>query len=99
PTLVQARVLTPAQATVVQLINLVRSQAPIEDIEEVLKRDAGLVFNLLRLINSAGLGLAREISYLRQAVMLLGLKKLFRWAALLLTAVRNADAPPSVATS
>ncbi|PWW48750.1 EAL and modified HD-GYP domain-containing signal transduction protein [Melaminivora alkalimesophila] len=99
PTLVQARVLTPAQTTVVQLINLVRSQASIEDIEAVLKRDAGLVFNLLRLINSAGLGMAREINSLRQAVMLLGLKKLFRWAALLLTAVRNADAPPSVATS
>ena len=51
---------------------------------------------LLRLINSAGFGLNREITSFRQAVMLLGLKKLFRWAALLLTAARTGAAPSSV---
>ena len=46
-----------------------------DNIEEVLKKDAGLAFNLMRLINSAGFGLNREITSFRQAVMLLGLKK------------------------
>ncbi|WP_227001347.1 EAL and HDOD domain-containing protein [Pulveribacter suum] len=96
PTLVQAKVLSPAQATIVQLLNLVRSQADAEAIEDVLKKDASLAFNLMRLINSAGLGLTREITSLRQAIMLLGLKKLFRWAALLLTAVRSGAAAPAV---
>ncbi|WP_313081377.1 HDOD domain-containing protein [Pulveribacter sp.] len=96
PTLVQAKVLTPAQATIVQLLNLVRSQAEAEAIEDVLKKDASLAFNLMRLINSAGLGMTREITSLRQAVMLLGLKKLFRWAALLLTAVRSSGTPAAV---
>ncbi len=72
------------------------SQASTDDIEEVLKKDAGLAFNLMRLINSAGFGLNREITSFRQAVMLLGLKKLFRWAALLLTAARTGAAPSSV---
>ncbi|WP_349817082.1 HDOD domain-containing protein [Acidovorax sp. SUPP1855] len=54
----------------------------------MLKKDAGLAFNLMRLINSSGFGLSREITSFRQAVMLMGLKKLFRWAALLLTASR-----------
>ncbi len=96
PTLVQARLLSPAQASIVQLLNLVRSQATTAEIEDVLKKDAGLAFNLMRLINSAGLGLTREITSVRQAVMLLGLKKLFRWAALLLTAVRGGGTPPAV---
>lgn len=96
PSLVEAKLLTPAQTSIIQLLNLVRKQASTEEIEEVLKKDAGLAFNLMRLINSAGFGLNREITSFRQAVMLLGLKKLFRWAALLLTASRNGGAPSSV---
>ncbi|HQQ69548.1 MAG TPA: HDOD domain-containing protein [Alicycliphilus sp.] len=96
PTLVQAKLLSPAQASIVQLLNLLRSQASTEAIEEILKKDAGLAFNLMRLINSASLGLTREITSIRQAVLLLGLKKLFRWAALLLTAARNGGTPPAV---
>lgn len=96
PALVQAKLLSPGQASIVQLINLVRKQASTDEIEEVLKKDAGLAFNLMRLINSAGFGLTREITSFRQAVMLMGLKKLFRWAALLLTASRSSGVPSSV---
>lgn len=96
PTPVQARMLAPAQSYTIQLINLLRLQAKPEAIEEVLKKDAGLAYNLMRLINSVGLALAREITSFRQAVLLLGLKKLFRWAALLLTASEFGDIPSSV---
>ncbi|MDR2326864.1 MAG: HDOD domain-containing protein [Acidovorax sp.] len=96
PAPVQARMLAPAQGYTIQLINLLRLQAKPEAIEEVLKKDAGLSFNLMRLINSAGLALAREITSFRQAVLLLGLKKLFRWAALLLMASKFGDLPSSV---
>lgn len=96
PALVRAKLVSPAQSSILELINLVRKQASTEDIEEVLKKDAGLAFNLMRLINSSGFGLAREITSFRQAVMLMGLKKLFRWAALLLTTSRQGGTPPSV---
>ena len=96
PALVEAKLLTPAQSSIIQLINLVRQQASTDEIEEVLKKDAGLAFNLMRLINSAGFGMNREITSFRQAVMLMGLKKLLRWAALLLTASRTSGAPSSV---
>jgi EAL and modified HD-GYP domain-containing signal transduction protein len=85
PSLIRGQTLRPAQAHVVQLINLVRKQASTAEIEDVFKRDPTLSFNLLRFINSAGFGLSVEISSFRHAVMLLGLKKLFRWAALLMT--------------
>jgi EAL and modified HD-GYP domain-containing signal transduction protein len=96
PALVEAKLLTPSQASIIELINQVRKQASTDDIEEVLKKDAGLAFNLMRLINSAGFGLSREITSFRQAVLLMGLKKLFRWAALLLTASRTSGTPSSV---
>lgn len=95
PDLVKTHVVAPSQLHVLQLFNLVRNQAELHDIEEVLKKDAMLGFNLLRLINSAGFGLTQTVTSFRQAVMLMGMKKLFRWAALLM-AVTRADGVPSV---
>lgn len=85
PILVTGQTLRPSQANIIQLINLIRQQATTIEIEDLLKRDPTLSFNLLRFINSAGFGLNRQISSFRHAVMLMGLKKLFRWSALLLT--------------
>lgn len=96
PALIETRLLTTTQSSIIQLINQVRKQASTEDIEEVLKKDASLAFNLMRLMNSAGFGFTQEITSLRQAVMLLGLKKLFRWAALLLTTSRASGTPSPV---
>lgn len=98
PVLVEGQTVRPAQATILQLINLVRSQASTQEIEEVLKRDPTLSFNLLRFINSAGFGLRTEVTSFKHAVMLLGLKKLFKWAALLLTTSQS-DIPPAVGST
>ncbi len=99
PTIVEAKVVSPSQAHVLQLINLVRNQASTDEIEAVLKKDAVLGFNLMRLINSSGFGLSQEITSFRQAVLLLGLKKLFRWAALLLTTSKANGTPAAVGST
>ena len=96
PSVVEAKLLAPNQVSIIQLINLLRRQASTDEIEEVLKKDAGLAFNLMRLINSAGFSNAREITSFRQAVMIMGLKKLFRWAALLLTASKFGNNSPAI---
>ena len=96
PVVESSQNIRPAHAVIIQLINAVRKAAPTEQIEEVLKRDATLSFNLLRYINSSGFGLSTEITSFRHAVMILGLKKLFRWSALLLTMSREGGAPPAV---
>ena len=97
PSAIAARIASPAYSTVIQLINLVRREADPGEIEELLKRDPTLSFKLLRYINSAGFGLGCEVTSFRHAVMILGLKKLFRWAALLLTTIKSTSAPPVVA--
>jgi c-di-GMP-related signal transduction protein len=99
PVLVQGQSVRPAQAIILQLINLVRKQASTSEIEEVLKHDPTLSFNLLRFINSAGFGVRTEVTSFKHAVMLLGLNRLFKWAALLLTTSRNGDVPPAVGTT
>lgn len=99
PEVIKTKVVAPAHASVLQLFNLVRTQAEIEEIEALLKRDAMLGFNLLRLINSAGFGLTQEVTSFRHAVMLIGMKRLMRWTALLLTASRTGDASAIVGTT
>jgi c-di-GMP-related signal transduction protein len=96
PMLIHGQAIRPAQAAIIQLINLVRKQASTADIEEVFKHDPTLSYNLLRFINSAGFGLSCEITSFRHAVMLLGLKKLFRWAALLMTTSQVCGSSPAV---
>ena len=99
PEIIKTKVVAPAHASVLQLFNLVRTQADIDDIEALLKRDAMLGFNLMRLINSAGFGLAQEVTSFRHAVMLIGMKRLMRWTALLLTASRSSEAAAVVCTT
>ncbi len=94
PVEMKMNVIRPMQANIIQLINLVRQQASTGEIEDVLKKDPTLSFNLLRFINSSGFGMSREITSFRHAVMLLGLKKLFRWAVLLMTTSPAGPAGP-----
>jgi EAL and modified HD-GYP domain-containing signal transduction protein len=96
PVLIHGQAIRPSQGAIIQLINLVRKQASTPEIEEVFKHDPTLSYNLLRFINSAGFGLRVEITSFRHAVMLLGLKKLFRWAALLMTTSNVSGCAPAV---
>ena len=99
PQLVEGQSIRPSQAIILRLIDLVRKQASTPEIEELLKHDPSLSFNLLRFINSAGFGMRTEVTSFRHAVMLLGLNRLFKWAALLMTTSQLGDKPPAIGTT
>jgi len=86
-----ARGLNPAQAVIMQLMNLVTRNADIREIEAVLKRDPAISYKLFRYINSVGFGLGTEIHSIRHAVTMLGYSTLYRWLALLLATASNSD--------
>ena len=52
------------------------------EIENVMRRDAGLSVTLLRFLNSAGFGLRVQVNNIRQAVALLGLNEFSKWVTL-----------------
>jgi len=99
PVIVEGQSVRPAQANILRLIDLVRKQSSTAAIEELLKHDPMLSFNLLRFINSAGFGMRTEVTSFKHAVMLLGLNRLFKWAALLMTTSMKGDAPAAVGTT
>jgi EAL and modified HD-GYP domain-containing signal transduction protein len=81
--------LNPAQAMILQLMDMVRKNADVRQLEGVLKRDAGLSYKLLRYINSAGFGLGAEIQSLKHAVTMLGYSPLYRWLSVLLASASS----------
>lgn len=87
---------TPAQSTVMELMELASREAPASQMERALRRDATLSFRLLRYINSAGFGLSCEIQSLGHAVAILGYRNLSRWLALLLAGTGGTVAAPAL---
>jgi EAL and modified HD-GYP domain-containing signal transduction protein len=94
------KVINPAYTSIISVMQLAQQNAPIQKIEEALKRDAALSFRLLRYINSAGLGLSCEISSFRHAVTIIGYQNLYRWLSLLLvSAVQESGCPALMTTA
>jgi c-di-GMP-related signal transduction protein len=74
----------PAKLSLLKLLQLVMGDSDIEEIDKEFKRQPGLSYNLLRMVNSAGNGLPQKINSIKQSIVLLGRKQLQRWIQLLL---------------
>ena len=94
PETLSTKALSSGVQTVLNLLNMVRRNADIREIELGFKQDPALAYKLLRYINSACFGFPHKILSLRQALNILGTKQLYRFLTLLLiTAVeKNASA-------
>lgn len=86
--------MNPAQAVILQLMQLVQNNEDVPKLEDVLRRDPALTYKLLRHINTAGFGAGREVQSLRQAIALLGYAPLYRWLVLLLATASSSGYSP-----
>lgn len=96
PETLTAKIINPAHATVLSLLNKVRNNADVKEIESGFKGDVALSFKLLRYINSVGFGLSCEIQSIRHALAILGYQQLYRWLTLLLATAGNDSTPPAL---
>lgn len=96
PETLSAKVITPDHTGVMQILNLVRENADIKDVEIAFKRDVAMSFKLLRYINSVGFGLSCEIQSIRHAVAILGYEQLYRWLTLLLVTAGSSSTSPAL---
>lgn len=83
-----------SQQVILQLMQMVQNNEDVPRLENVLKRDPALIYKLLRYINSAGFGAAREVQSLRQAIALMGYAPLYRWLVLLLATASQSGYSP-----
>lgn len=82
---------TASRTLALKLAKLVATDADNFEIEDIFRREPTLSYNLLRLVNSPGMGTGRRIDSLAQAIMILGRRQLRRWLNLLLFSSQRDD--------
>lgn len=96
PTVVGTRGISANRLAVAQVVAaLHRPDAQLADIEPLVARDVALSFRMLRYVNSAYFGLRHEVRSIGQALALLGLDNVRRWATLSALASIG-DKPPEL---
>lgn len=73
-----------AQTTIIQFLHLLQTDSDVNKIVEAFKKNPTLSVGLLRLTNSASVGLRHVVTSIRSAIVLLGQQQLQRWLLLLL---------------
>jgi len=71
-------------ATLLQLLRLLMEDADIREIEAAFRSSPGLIYSLLKLVNSVGFGLRQRIGTVREAIVMLGRQQMRRWVQLAL---------------
>jgi c-di-GMP-related signal transduction protein len=89
PEILSGKRTDPGKLSLLNLLTLVMSDSDAADIEQELKHQPGLSYNLMRMVNSTASGFSKNINSIKQAVMVLGRKQLQRWIQLLLYAADN----------
>jgi EAL and modified HD-GYP domain-containing signal transduction protein len=84
PTIIEGQAIPDSQLNLLSIITKLQNQnVEIDDIEQLISQDVGLTYKLLRLLNSAAIGLPRKIESIKQALILLGLKAIRTWTTLI----------------
>ena len=85
PSMLERRALTPSQVVCARLLGeLADPDLPTVRIAQLVGSDPGLTLRVLRTANSAATGTHEELSSLRQALVLLGPRRLRAWVVLAL---------------
>ncbi len=83
PAMVGTRGIEANRLALLQVVAALNDPAvELEDIEQLVARDVALSFRLLRYVNSAFFGLRSEVRSIGQALALLGVENVQRWATL-----------------
>jgi len=93
PKLVKGKKLETNAATLMQLIQAVNQpDVTPEALEALIIQDPVLTFKMLRIVNSAAYSLVRKVESITDAVVLLGMEQIRRWATLI-TMTEHKDKP------
>lgn len=83
PETISAKAFETSQLTQMKLLAALNNpSATLADIEDLIKRDGTLSIRVLRCVNSAGMGTRSEVRSIREALVLLGLEQIRKWASI-----------------
>lgn len=67
-----------------------------DELADIIQRDVGLTYNLLRMVNSAWFGFRHQIMTVRHALVCLGPREVRRWATAMAMLMVNDTKPPAL---
>jgi EAL and modified HD-GYP domain-containing signal transduction protein len=90
PAILSGKKIAPSELVILNLLQLITSDADDRELEMTVKRDPLISLNLLRLVNTPAAGARRHIDSLGEALVVLGREQLQRWLQILLYATPGA---------
>ena len=90
PAILSGKKIAPSELVILNLLQMITSDADDAELEMSVKRDPLISLNLLRLVNTPAAGARRHIDSLGEALVVLGRDQLQRWLQILLYATPGA---------
>lgn len=95
PVILSGKRAEPATVALFKLLSLILDDAATGDLEAAVKSDSNLTYNLLKLVNSVGVGAGQKVDTLAKAIMVIGRRQLQRWLQLLLYSINDSSQSPN----
>jgi c-di-GMP phosphodiesterase len=96
PNIVRGKRMDSSRLVIMQSLAMLQNQKTnFTDLENIIARDVGLSYKLLRLSNSGYYSFSTEVKSLRQAISLIGLDTMRGWMSLILMTTLQ-DKPPEL---
>lgn len=86
PSIIEKKRLDESSSTMLKLMRLLNDDADLVEIEKAIKESTGLMYKLLLLVNSVGVGTRYRIETVHHAITLIGRQQIKRWVQLALFA-------------
>ena len=94
PFVVVGRNIPPFKLNCLRLLQEINNvDSDFKKMEDIIKGDVSLSYNLLKFINSAVFGLKMKINSIKQALVLMGLSEVRKWASLVTLQTVGKDKP------
>lgn len=99
PTILTTRTVAPRRAAYLDLLAAINEpHVTITELEQLVKRDASLSHRVLRCLQSASWGLRREVSSIKEALLLLGIEPVRKWTSIWAVAGLHSGGPTELVT-
>lgn len=100
PTLLNAKPLPESKTSALRILSsLQKTDVTIDEVETLVAQDPGISIKLIRCLNSASMGLPRQVDSIRQAVVMLGLQKIKSWATIIAFSTMDCSTDALITTS
>lgn len=89
PIVLTGKRVEPSTIALFKMLSLILDDAATAALEAAVKSDSNLTYNLLKLVNSVGVGANQKVDSLGKAIMVIGRRQMQRWLQLLLYSIND----------